>query len=391
MYTQHSRTLFPRHLAALTFPNPFPPEAPLPSKVKSRLATPRRRSRIRLLLRAILRHLLALLREFRGPLLGFVAATVLGGFIYGEIYQIVRGEHIALVDRPYIMLQLMLIEAPEDVPSELSLVAFWYLMPAVFILLVGLGAADFLDLFFNREEHRDRWGEALAMTFRNHAIVLGAGHVGLRVVRDLHDMGLEIAVIDLDPHVRAKETLERFSVPIVMGDGRTSTTLNNAGLDKAEVFIACTGDDRVNLEAVMKVRELRPGVRVVARVWDRGMGDRMEQFGMVDTVMSAADLSAPAFAGAALGIEITQTIQLKGEEYSTVRLTVESGSFLDGALVGPLESNEKMEVVLVGSGDGSVTVDPGPEATIQAGDDIVIFAQHSRVLDAVTRNRKGRR
>ena len=121
------------------------------------------------------------------------------------------------------------------------------------------------------------------------------------------------------------------------------------------------------------------------------LGDRMEQFGMVDTVMSAADLSAPAFAGAALGIEITQTIQLKGEEYSTVRLTVESGSFLDGALVGPLESNEKMEVVLVGSGDGSVTVDPGPEATIQAGDDIVIFAQHSRVLDAVTRNRKGRR
>ena len=138
----------------------------------------------------------------------------------------------------------------------------------------------------------------------------------------------------------------------------------------------------------MKVREIRDDIRIVARIWDQGLGRRMEQFGMVDSVLSAADLSAPAIAGAAVGIEITQTLEVKEVEYSTVRLTVTAGSFLDGASVGELEDREELEIVLVGS-DTEVTVDPAPEAAIRPGDDVVIFARHDRVLEVVTRNRRG--
>ena len=358
----------------------------MPTTVKSRLARPRRRGGVARRLRAVVTHSLALLREFRGPILGFVGVTVLGGLVYGEIYRALRGVTIPLVDRPYIMLQLMLLEAPENVPPELSLVVFWYALPVAFIILVGFGAADFLDLFFNREEHRDRWGEALAMTYRHHAIVLGAGGVGLRVVRDLHDMGLDVAVIDSSPDEAARETLERLSVPTILGDARSSATLSHAGIEHADVFVVCTGNDRVNLEVAMKVREIRSDIRIVARIWDPGVGRRMEQFGMVDSVLSAADLSAPAFAGAALGIEITQTLQVRGVEYSTVRLKVGPGSFLDGAEVGALEAREDLEIVLVSSGE-TVVVDPDADATVRAGDDVVIFARHDRVLEVVTRNR----
>ena len=185
----------------------------MPTTVESRLARPRKRSRVARRVRATLLHARALLREFGLPLVAFLVVTVGGGFVYGELYRTIRGEVIPLVDRPYIMLQLMLLEAPEAVPAELPLVVFWYGLPVVFIVLVGLGAADFLDLFFNRDENRDRWGEALAMTFKNHVIVLGAGHVGLRVVRDLHDMGLDVAVIDLGPDDLAKDSLEKMAVP----------------------------------------------------------------------------------------------------------------------------------------------------------------------------------
>lgn len=333
---------------------------------------------------------MALLREFRVPLVGFVLVTVVGGFIYGELYHAIRGESIAMVDRPYVMLQLMLLEAPEEVPAELPLVVFWYGLPLCFIGLVGLGAADFLDLFFNRDENRDRWGEALAMTYRHHAIVLGAGHVGLRVVRDLHDMGLDVAVIDRSPNPDAKDVLAKLSVPVIMGDAFSTSTYEHAGLQNAEVFVACTGDDRINMEAVMKVRLLSPNVRTVARVWDGALGNRMEQFGMADAVMSAADLSAPAFAGAALGIEITQTLEVQGEEYSTVRLTVEPGSFLNGAAVGTLEDENAMEVVLVAA-RGGIEVDPDADTVLGAGDDVVIFARHAQVLELVTRNRQATR
>lgn len=329
---------------------------------------------------------MALLREFRGPIGGFAAATIVGGAIYGELYRLTRGVTIPWIDRPYVMLQLMLIEAPETVPPEWQLAAFWYAMPVIFIVLVGLGAADFIDLFFNRDQHRDRWGEALAMTHRHHAIVLGAGHVGLRVVRDLRDVGLAVVVIDHEPDDDVEARLDELGVPVVQADGRRPATLERAGLPHADVFIACTGDDRTNLEAVMQVKELRSDVRVVARVWDRTIGDQMRRFGMVDTVMSAADLSAPAFAGAALGIEITQTLEVAGDEYSTIRFTVAEGSFLTDREVGALENENGMELVLL-CRHGHVTVDPEPDERVRAGDDVVIFARHDRILDVVARNR----
>lgn len=48
-----------------------------------------------------------------------------------------------------------------------------------------------------------------------------------------------------------------------------------------------------------------------------------------------------------------------------------------------------MEIVLV-CRHGSVTVDPEPDERVVAGDELVIFAQHERILDVVARNRRGR-
>jgi Trk K+ transport system NAD-binding subunit len=321
---------------------------------------------------------------------GFLLASVGGGALYGELYHSIRGEFIAWVDRPYLMLQLMLLEAPEAVPPEVPLVVFWYAMPLIFIVLIGLGAADFLDLFFNRDDTRDRWSEAIAMTYRNHAIVFGVGHVGLRVVRDLHDMGMDIAAVDLDPHPDTKDVLSRLGVPCILGDVRARATLEHAGLQHAEVFVACTGDDRLNLEVCMKVRERNESVRIVARIWDRAIGERMEKFGLADHVLSAADLSAPAFAGAAAGVEITQTITVAGAEYSSVRVDIEPGSFLDRVQVGEVEREHDLEISLLQDGQ-TVTVDPEADVELRAGQSVVVFAEHARVLDVVSLNRKAGR
>jgi len=362
----------------------------VPIPIQSRLARPPRRFRGPQRLRALRTHASAILREFRGPIFAFFVATVGGGALYGEVYESLRGVTVPWMDRPFLMVQLMIIEPPEAIPSEAALVAFWYAMPIIFIVLIGLGAADFLDLFFNRDEARDRWSEAIAMTYRDHAIVLGVGHVGLRVVRDLHDLGIDVAVVDQNPHANATDALDKLGVPCVLGDVRAGATLERAGIDQAEVFVACTGDDRLNLEVCMRVRERAPDLRIVARVWDRSIGDRMEKFGLADLVLSAADLSAPAFAGAAAGVEITQTIQVAGAEYSSARVDIEPGSFLDGVRLGKVERDNGLEITLLRDGE-EVTVDPDADLELRAGQSVVVFAEHARVLDVVARNRGARR
>lgn len=337
--------------------------------------------------RAIWHDTRALWREFRLPIMLFLLVTVGGGFLYGELYYIARGEHIALIDRPYIMLQLMVLETPEEAPPEWYLIIFWYLLPPALVFLIGLGAADFIRLFFFRNQRHDAWREAVAATYRNHIIVFGAGHVGLRVVRELAEMGLDVLVIDNDPDPGVEETLQALNVPLLIADGRLSVTLEKAGLPYADAFVACTGSDHTNLEAVMRARDMNPDVRVVARVWDDDFSAQIARFFNVQSVLSSSGLSAPAFAGAAIGVEITQTLQVGDIEYSMIRLTVQPGTFMDGAEVGALQTENDMDIVLHRRGD-SVDVQPARHTVVRAGDTLVIFASHETILNVVARNRR---
>jgi Trk K+ transport system NAD-binding subunit len=337
--------------------------------------------------RAIWHDTVALWREFNKPIIGFVLMTVVGGFIYGELYYIARGQYIDLIDRPYLMLQLMVIEPPEDAPPEWYLIIFWYLLPPYLVFLIGLGAADFVRLFFFRNERRNAWQEAVALTYRNHIIVFGAGHVGLRVIRELVSMGFDLVAVDDDPDAGVPDLLRTLDVPLIVADGRMSSTLEKAGLRYAEAFVACVGNDHVNLEAIMRARDMNPDVRIVARMWDDQFAKQIRQFMNVQSVLSSSDLSAPAFAGAAVGIEITQTLHIQDVEYSMIRLIVEAGSFLDGRDVGTLQKENDMDIVLH-SRDDVVDVQPSRGIRVEAGDTLVIFARHDRILEVVNRNRR---
>lgn len=339
-------------------------------------------------LKAIWRDTMALLHEFRWSLFWFAFVLIGLGYIYGELYFIARGESIYWIDRPYIMLQLMILETPEAAPTEWYLIIFWYALPVIFVFIVGRGAADFLQLFFNRDNRRDAWSEALASTYRHHVIVFGAGHVGLRVTRVLVHLGTDVIVIDNDPDKGVEEELDELKVPLISGDGRVPSTLEKAGLRYAEAIVMCTGDDHINLDAIMHARDMNPDIRIVARVWDNQYANQIERFLGVQYVFSSSDLAAPAFAASALGIEITQTIQVAGKHYSTLRLTVLSGSFMEGQSVGDLQHDYDMDIVLYGRGE-EVDVQPPQELVLQAGDTVVIFAQHERILEVAARNRDG--
>ena len=337
-------------------------------------------------LRAIWRDSLALWHEFRLPIIIFFLVTMVGGFIYGELYYHARGRYIDLIDRPYVMLQLMILETPEDAPSEWFLVIFWYALPPIGVFIIGRGVVEFARLFFNRDERRDAWREAVASTYRNHVIVFGAGHVGLRVIRILVQMGFDVVAIDNSPDEDAEEGCHELDVPIINGDGRLVSTLEKAGLREADSFVACIGNDFVNLEAVMKVRDLNPDIRIVARMWDDQYAEQLGRFMGVQAVLSSSDLSAPIFAGSAVGIEITQTLSVNGVDYSMIRVSIPPGSFMSGETVATLQHDHDMDIVLLARGE-QVEVQPPGEIIVGPGDSLVIFARHDQIMNIVARNR----
>lgn len=335
--------------------------------------------------RAVCRNALVIWREFRKPILVFAAAVFVGGWLYGELWVRAGYERLPYIDLPYTMLALMIFETPTDLPPQPQLVLFWYAMPLVAAYVAGRGVFDIVRLFFNPNARRNAWEEAVASTYRHHVIVLGVGHLGLRVIRALAQMGVDVVAIDWETDNDKLAELKRLGVPVVGGDGRLPATLETAGVRHAEALAVCTSNDYMNLEVTMRARDLNPAIRIVVRMWEDRFAAQIRQFMNVEAVLSATDLAAPSFAAAALGIEITQTMRVNGIDYSMIRLNVAPGSFMDGATVGQLQKVHEMDIVLHSDG-GEVTVHPPHDRQLDAGDTVVIFAQHRKIMDVVARN-----
>lgn len=340
-------------------------------------------------LRAAWHDTRALTREFRRPLLAIFISIFIGGWVYGRLTVVAGYDAIAAVDLPYVMLALMIFEGPLDyVPDEWYLILFWYVQPAVGVYIVGQGAVDFFRLFFNRNERRSAWELAVARTYRNHVIVVGVGHVGLRVIRTLVMMGFEVVAVEPNLDDEADTELLEMSVPVVLADGRTPMTLKDAGILHAQSVVLCTSDDHINLELTMRARDLNPDIRIVTRMWDARFADQLQRFLNVQ-VMSASDLAAPAFAGTAVGIEITQTLQVGNVDFSMIKLVVEPGSFMEGQSIDVLQEDEDIDIVLHGENGHDPVVHPDGDIIVGDGDTLVLFARHDKITEIVARNQRG--
>ncbi len=328
----------------------------------------------------------ALIGEFYRPLLIFALSVFVGGYAYLYLNNSFSSNpRLELVDMPYIMLALMVLEAPIEVPKEPYLILFWYLQPLLAVYIVGHGAANFVRLFFNRDERRDAWEVAVASTYRRHIIVIGVGHVGLRIIRELLQMDYEVVAVDLDVSREAGEYLRVARVPLVSGDAREVHVLEKASLKHAKAAIVATSNDHVNLEVTMRLRDMNPNICLVSRMWDSSLAKQIEGF-FDAKVMSASDLVAPAFAWAAV-TEIEQTLEIDDMVYNMIRLKVRPGSFMDGETVEDIQQDEGVDIVLLHKGENSQPkVHPKGTAIVRGGDTLVMFAEHDRIIEIVGRN-----
>jgi trk system potassium uptake protein TrkA len=96
-------------------------------------------------------------------------------------------------------------------------------------------------------------------------IVIGAGLVGTSIAADL-EATHEVVVIERDP-ARVEELTYSLDVLAVEGDGTVLSTLEEAGIDRAEMVIASTDVDETNIVACATAKAVSDAF-TVARVKD---------------------------------------------------------------------------------------------------------------------------
>lgn len=79
-------------------------------------------------------------------------------------------------------------------------------------------------------------------------LILGAGQVGTSVAAALASENNDITVVDTD-HQRLRDLAERLDIRTVVGHGSLPSVLSHAGAEEAELLVAVTSSDEVNLLA----------------------------------------------------------------------------------------------------------------------------------------------
>ena len=96
-------------------------------------------------------------------------------------------------------------------------------------------------------------------------IIVGAGEVGFHLAQKLSEENQDVFLIEKDPE-KIRRINENLDVQAIQGSGTSPGVLKNAGIKEADLLVAATDSDEVNLIACLLARNLNEYILKVARV-----------------------------------------------------------------------------------------------------------------------------
>ena len=96
-------------------------------------------------------------------------------------------------------------------------------------------------------------------------LIAGSGRVGETLIKQLSAEGYDLTVIDKDAKL-LEALVEQYDIMALTGNCASMETLKEAGADKADLLIAATGSDEINLLSAMTAHGLNPKMHTIARI-----------------------------------------------------------------------------------------------------------------------------
>ena len=208
-----------------------------------------------------------------------------------------------------------------------------------------------------------------------HIIVVGLGNVGTAVTGQLHDLGFDVVCVDNNPNAPGIPMARQMGLPVVIGDAFREQTLRAAHLDTCLALVSVTSLDIVNLETALTARALRDDLRIVLRLTDDDLAERLEKTTGNTISRSVPYLAAPAFATAMLEHQVLRTIDVGRHVLLIAEIRVADQAGLAGSLISGTEQDGQARVLAL-QANGAAALDWSPQRGYQlaAGDRLIVLA-----------------
>ena len=213
-------------------------------------------------------------------------------------------------------------------------------------------------------------------------IIVGAGKVGIALVSELCRESHEISVIDPNPDVIDYISTE-FDVFAIEGTGCCCEDLKSAGADRADLLIASSSLDEINILACTIAKKMGTK-RCIARIRDPKLSSQFpflrEELGLTNMVnpelYAANEISRIIRTPAAVKVESFAKGRI---DLAEIKIT--QGSRLDGVSLYMLPKMIKSKLLICAVERGSEVMIPSGDFALQAGDHIHVTATHQDLAE----------
>lgn len=207
-------------------------------------------------------------------------------------------------------------------------------------------------------------------------IIAGSGKVGGSLTRQLSAEGHDITLIDSNQSV-LDSTIEKYDVISVAGNCATSKVLMQAGVKEANLLIAATNEDEVNLLCCLTAHTINPNLHTIARIRNPEYSEQVFQM----REMFALSLVVNPELQAAHEIEHLLKFPgfLKRDSFAKnrveiVEIRVDGESKLNGINLSDLTSIVKCQVLVCTVLRDGEAIMPGGSFTLKEDDRIFVTA-----------------
>lgn len=201
-----------------------------------------------------------------------------------------------------------------------------------------------------------------------YVIIMGAATIGYPLISSLVTAGHEVLAIDPDPQ-RAAYLRRKLGSVFLSGDATSSSVLREAGTNRADIFIATTGNDADNLAACLLAKNMFNAGRTVSVV---NLPENAELFEMagVDVAVSTTDLVLSNISGALPAHPLVRLMPIRGRGLEVVGLKIPAGAAVVGRPLRDVQVPYGAHISLIISSAGRAET-PTPETILEGEDEVI--------------------
>ncbi|WP_433150844.1 potassium channel family protein [Actinomadura nitritigenes] len=200
--------------------------------------------------------------------------------------------------------------------------------------------------------------------------IAGAGAVGRSIAQELLENGHEVLLIDKSPKAIKVEMVPRAEW--LLADACEISALDDAALERCQVVVASSGDDKVNLVVSLLAKTEYGVPRVVARINHPNNEWLFNESWGVDVAVSTPRLLSALVEEAVSVGDLVRLMTFRQGEANLVELTLPENAPLGGERVGSVSWPRDTALVAI-LREGRVLV-PTPDDTLEPGDELMFVA-----------------